>query len=205
MRRASVLLVVPVVLLAACGQHAGIRAETRLLRRVAEVAPAVAAPDGVRPATGGSGTARGVAIPLPDDAADVVTWPQWGALLLQRIGAPVCANNVVSVVAWAAQEGTTAGWNPLATTYGMPGSTRFNSHGVQNYASLEQGLEATVRTIEQGWSVHGYGAIVEALHRCARPIESARAIRASNWCAGCAEGRYVTGIVRAIKAALNTG
>src|SRR5205814_2114470 len=102
--------------------------------------------------------------------APTVTWPEWAALLLDRLRAPRCANNVIVMVAWEQQEGTTAGWNPLATTYDMSGATTYNSAGVRNYPSLEAGLRATLLTLARGWSAHGYGAIVRDLRACADPV-----------------------------------
>jgi hypothetical protein len=113
----------------------------------------------------------------------------------------VCGNNLVSVVAWEDQEHTEAAWNPLATTYSLPGSTRFNSVGVQNFRSLEEGLNATVLTLERGWSTQGYGWIVYYLQHCADPQATARVINASGWCAGCAGGQYVLGLIPAVTAA----
>jgi hypothetical protein len=130
-----------------------------------------------------------------------MTYPQWAALFLQRIEAPVCGNNLISVVAWEQQEHTEAAWNPLATTYAMPGATRFNSIGVRNFRSLDQGLDATVLTLQRGWSIQGYGWIVYYLQNCADPQTSARAINASGWCAGCARGSYVTGLIPSVTAA----
>ncbi|MFN2545138.1 MAG: hypothetical protein ABR600_11320 [Actinomycetota bacterium] len=132
--------------------------------------------------------------PGPDGSLSV-SWPQWGAMLLDRLGAPRCANNLIVVVAWAAQEGTDAGWNPLATTLDLPGATSFNSVGVRNYVSLDQGLEATILTLEKGLETHGYGAIEDDLRGCAEPLVTATAINASDWCRGCAGGAYVTGVV----------
>jgi hypothetical protein len=142
---------------------------------------------------------------LPDLEAEgvAVTYPQWAALFLARIGAPVCGNNLVTVVAWQAQEGTRAAWNPLATTRGMPGSTRFNSHGVQNYASLEEGLQATLLTLRNGWSGFGYAPIVASLQQCAPPQIAANAIRASRWCSDCAGGLYLSALVPAVIADFN--
>jgi hypothetical protein len=74
---------------------------------------------------------------------------------------------------------------------------------VRNYATLEQGLDATVLTLQKGWSAHGYADIVGALQRCADPTETAQAINASDWCHGCAGGTYVTGVVPRIIAAYN--
>jgi hypothetical protein len=130
-----------------------------------------------------------------------VTYPQWAALFLQRIEAPICGNNLISVVAWEQQEHTRAAWNPLATTYAMPRATQFNSVGVRNFTSLGQGLDATVLTLNHGWSRQGYGWIVYYLQNCADPTTTARAINASGWCSGCAGGNYVTGLIPSITAA----
>src|SRR5437763_539972 len=113
-----------------------------------------------------------------------ITWPQWAALLLDRLHGARCANNLIVVVAWEQQEGTSARWNPLATSYDLAGATTFNSAGVRNYPSLEAGLQATVLTLERGWSPHGYGAIVQDLQACADPLTTAEAINASDWCRG---------------------
>ena len=131
----------------------------------------------------------------------VITWPQWAALLLPRLRAPTCANNLIVVVAWAAQEGTSAGWNPLATTIGMPSATLFNSAGVRNYVSLSEGLDATILTLQRGWQAHGYAAIVGDLRACADPLVTASAINASDWCRGCAGGAYVLAVVPKVIAA----
>jgi hypothetical protein len=120
------------------------------------------------------------------------------------MGAPTCHANLVVTIAWEAQEGTRAAWNPLATTHRMDGSTDFNSVGVQNYPSLEQGLQATKETIDNGWQVYGYGAIVRSMQDCADPIGTAQRIAASRWCYGCAGGLYVIGIVPAVQASFET-
>ena len=120
------------------------------------------------------------------------------------MGAPRCHANLVVTIAWQAQEGTQAAWNPLATTHRMTGSTDFNDVGVQNYGSLEQGLRATQETIENGWSDYGYGAIIRSMKDCAGPLDTAAAIAASRWCAGCANGQYVIGIVPAVQESFET-
>jgi murein DD-endopeptidase MepM/ murein hydrolase activator NlpD len=48
---------------------------------------------------------------------------------------------------WRKYEGTNACWNPLATTWGRPNATNFNSVGVKNYATREDGVAATANTI----------------------------------------------------------
>jgi hypothetical protein len=123
------------------------------------------------------------------------TFGAWARSFLRYIGAPTCSDNVVLMVTWQVAEFTEARWNPLATTLDMPGATVFNSHGVRNYVSLEQGLEATRLTLRNGAVTYGYGAVLEGLHRCADRMVTANAIRASSWCAGCASGAYVTGLI----------
>jgi hypothetical protein len=49
--------------------------------------------------------------------------------------------------AWAQCEGGTARYNPLNTTFHLPGATRYNSVGVQNYEDHMQGLAGTLATI----------------------------------------------------------
>ena len=135
---------------------------------------------------------------------DSVSYGEWAHAFLRVMGAPVCHENLVVTIAWQAQEGTTAAWNPLATTHRMDGSTDFNSVGVQNFRSLEQGLQASKETIDNGWDVYRYGAIIRSMRDCADPLDTARAIAASSWCFGCAGGQYVIGIVPAVEASFDT-
>ena len=133
-----------------------------------------------------------------------ISYGSWAGAFLQVMGAPRCHANLVVTIAWQAQEGTQADWNPLATTHVMDGSTDFNSVGVQNYRTLAQGLEATKETIENGWQQYGYGAVIRSMRDCADPLDTARAIAASSWCSGCAGGQYVIGIVPAVEASFET-
>jgi peptidoglycan hydrolase CwlO-like protein len=130
----------------------------------------------------------------------VAPYGQWARLFLGELGAPSCRENLVALVAWQAAEGTSAAWNPLATTLPMPGSTSFNSVGVQNYVSLAQGVDAIHQTLLRGASTYGYGAILDSLARCADASTTAGAINASFWCRGCAGGAYVTGLVPVVEA-----
>jgi hypothetical protein len=99
------------------------------------------------------------------------------------------------MLAWEANEGTAAVFNPLATTYVLPGSTKFNTSGVRNYVSLAQGVKGTRLTLENGAKSYGYQPILDRLQACAPPLYTAKAIRASSWCSGCSGGRYVTGLI----------
>jgi hypothetical protein len=48
---------------------------------------------------------------------------------------------------WQRYENTAAYWNPLATTWKMPGSWDFNPVGVQNYPDRTTGIQATGNTL----------------------------------------------------------
>ena len=135
---------------------------------------------------------------------DNVSYGEWAHAFLRVMGAPACHENLVVTIAWQAQEGTQAAWNPLATTHRMHGSTDFNSVGVQNFRSLEQGLQATRETIDYGWDVYRYGAIVRSMRECADPLDTAQAIAASSWCFGCTNGQYVIGVVPNVEASFDT-
>jgi hypothetical protein len=126
-----------------------------------------------------------------------LSFGKWASYFLSKIHAPVARSNLVVVVAWEAAEYTTARWNPLATTYFMPGSTTFNSSRVRNYVSLAQGLEATWRTLRHAG--YGYEAILADLARNADSMTTAKAINASRWCRGCANGGYVVDLIPSVE------
>jgi peptidoglycan hydrolase CwlO-like protein len=133
-----------------------------------------------------------------------VSYGAWAGLFLRTMGASGCHSNMVAMVSWQVAEFTQAAWNPLATTYPMPGATFFNGSGVRNYSSLSQGLDATRLTIRAGMDRFGYGRIVSALSACDDPMSTARAINASLWCRGCAGGSYVVGMVPKVQANYTT-
>lgn len=120
---------------------------------------------------------------------DSVPYGQWAQLLLAKLDAPQCEDNLIAVVAWQLNEGTDARWNPLATTYSMPGASSFNWVGVRDYTSLAQGLTASVATIKLDY----YVDVVRSLRACAPAEDTAAAIAASPWC-GCGAG-YVTALI----------
>ena len=75
----------------------------------------------------------------------------FAGLLLDALGAPRTDSNVAFLVAWMGREGTSAAFNPLATTLPWPGSTDFNSVGVRNYPTLAAGVAATAQTLTSGY------------------------------------------------------
>jgi hypothetical protein len=126
-----------------------------------------------------------------------VTFGKWATAFLGSIGAPIARNNLVVLVAWQTAEFTSAKWNPLATTYPMRGSTYYNASGVRNYISLQQGLQATRETLSRSGLV--YEPILSDLAHNADPMDTARAINASRWCGGCADGQYVVDLIPSVE------
>jgi peptidoglycan hydrolase CwlO-like protein len=143
-------------------------------------------------------TAEELATARTSGGGMTITFGRWAEYLLQRLQAPQCRSNLVLVVAWETAEFTAATWNPLATTYSIPGATLFNSAGVKNYASLDMGLDATEGTLRKPGL--GYEAILSDLAACSDPMVTGWAVNASRWCRGCAGGRYVVAIVPAVEA-----
>jgi hypothetical protein len=76
-------------------------------------------------------------------------------------GWPTHQSNHTALVCWMAGEGTKAKNNPFATTRSEPGATDFNTSHVKNYTTWEQGVKATVDTINNG----NYPWIIACLRR----------------------------------------
>ena len=106
--------------------------------------------------------------------------PNWQQLFLQKVGAPVTPANLKFVNAWARAEGGSASNNPFNTTQTAPGATSYNSVGVRNYVSPQQGLDATAQTLLNG----RYGNILSALRSGTDPVASAQALANSPWGTG---------------------
>ena len=74
--------------------------------------------------------------------------------LISALGYPLTKLSVQDVMSWEQAEGGAwnggAKYNPLNTTEPMTGATDFNSVGVKNYTSWDQGLAATVKTLTNG-------------------------------------------------------
>lgn len=73
----------------------------------------------------------------------------WCRDLLAELGVPGALENAVAIVAQIQAEGGNALFNPLNCTVKAKGSKKYNSVGVQNYVSYQQGLDVTVGMLRQ--------------------------------------------------------
>lgn len=76
--------------------------------------------------------------------------PNWEQRLLAVLGAPMGYSGGTLLKAWATAEGGSADWNPLNTTYELPGTSDYNADGVKNYAKPIDGICATALTLDNG-------------------------------------------------------
>lgn len=105
--------------------------------------------------------------------------------VLQRLHAPVTHANVQAMVGWQNAEGgnwhNDARYNPLNTTQNAPGAGNTGSQGnIKVYKNWQQGLDATVQTLENG----RYGGIIHALKTGTDANAVGSAITASPWGTG---------------------
>lgn len=79
--------------------------------------------------------------------------------ILEGLGAPVTPENMKFMLAWRQAEGGGGKYNPFNTTQKMPGAVSINTHGVKSYQSIEDGVNATIKTLKNG----RYDCIVNGL------------------------------------------
>ena len=75
----------------------------------------------------------------------------WSMSILNKLHDPYTPENIAFLNRWQAQENTNARHNPLATTQPARGASAFNSVGVRNYLNAQQGYDATIKTLENGY------------------------------------------------------
>lgn len=79
--------------------------------------------------------------------------------LLELLGAPVTEENLKFLFAWRQAEGKGGKNNPFNTTWKYGNYTDFNTVGVKNYSTKEEGMVATLKTLLNG----RYDCIVNGL------------------------------------------
>lgn len=109
--------------------------------------------------------------------------------LLRELGAPVSEENMKFLYAWRQSEGKAGKFNPFNTTHKMPNSTNFNKVGVKNYATLEDGLVATLKTLRNG----RYDCIVNGLVSDAGASQIAKCKSLETWGTGDLVAKVVRG------------
>ena len=81
-------------------------------------------------------------------------WSTWASAVLQGVNAPANDTNAGTLWAWSGAESLPRdrmSWcNPLNTTEPWPGSGDMNTVGVKRYASVQNGIDATVATLLNG-------------------------------------------------------
>jgi hypothetical protein len=83
-----------------------------------------------------------------------MSWTDWASGVLAGVSAPVNATNLDTLWAWSNKESgaNVMRWNnPLNTTQPWPGSSDMNSVGVKFYATVSDGIAATVTTLLNGY------------------------------------------------------
>jgi cell wall-associated NlpC family hydrolase len=106
--------------------------------------------------------------------------PDWRQRILTGVGVPVTPENMRFFDAWARAEGGGATNNPFNTTQQASGASSYNSVGVRNYTSPQQGIDATVNTLTNG----RYGNIIGALRSGDSAMAAAKALANSPWGTG---------------------
>jgi hypothetical protein len=98
--------------------------------------------------------------------------------ILEKLHVPIKPSLLYFGVAWAVAEGCEAKNNPWATTEGYPDATDFNTDGVKNYKTWDDGINATMSTLVLDY----YKQLVAALKDEKSSIgEIIAALNASPW------------------------
>jgi hypothetical protein len=93
--------------------------------------------------------------------------------VLADLGAPVNSANTASLAGWFTREFPAwppyAAENPMSSTQRMPGSTTYNSVGVQNYPTASEGAHATAITLANGYYPRVVAALRSGRGLCGNP------------------------------------
>lgn len=137
------------------------------------------------------GTSGGPAVTTTTARSSIDSTDTFWYALETRLGLPHNRATHTFLQGWANIEGTKARYNPLATTLRQPGSTSFNSVGVQNYPTPEIGVAATADTLRN------YPAVLAVLRGKASPYGNAAFNTELNkWSGNADKGATVTPYVR---------
>ena len=150
-----------------------------LTQLLAAYHPGNSAPQ-AQPAPGGPAPAHTAAL---QQLRDAYLTPSDGSgfnrALLTALGDPDTPQNEQFLSAWKQADGGSAD-NPFNTTQGAPGATVFNSVGVKRYPSVSEGVDATAKTLTNGY----YQGILDALASGKDARQAALAVAQSPWGTG---------------------
>jgi len=100
--------------------------------------------------------------------------------VLSCVGAKPTKDNMSFMYAWRQAEGGKATNNPFNTTQKMDGATNYNSVGVKNYRTPEDGIQSTCKTLNNG----RYNDIVNGLKNDVGLFELSRMKGLKTWGTG---------------------
>jgi hypothetical protein len=100
--------------------------------------------------------------------------------VLSCVGAKPTKDNMSFMYAWRQAEGGKATNNPFNTTQKMGGATNYNSVGVKNYLTPEDGIKSTCKTLNNG----RYNDIVNGLKNDVGLFELSRMKGLKTWGTG---------------------
>lgn len=100
--------------------------------------------------------------------------------VLEGIDAPVTENTLTFFFAWREAESGLCAFNPFATTQPYGNSTKFNTAGVRNYETKEDGIAATIKTLLNGY----YPDLLDKLRNDLDPLEIATSKNLTTWGTG---------------------
>jgi peptidoglycan hydrolase-like protein with peptidoglycan-binding domain len=102
------------------------------------------------------------------------------AKIIESLGAPITEENLKFMYAWRQAEGKGGINNPFNTTWKLPNSTVMNKHGVRNYQSVQDGITATIKTLNS----RRYRCIVDGLRRDIGAMNVAKCPSMKTWGTG---------------------
>ena len=95
------------------------------------------------------------------------------------------------MIGWTVSEtkaGSGATFNLLNSTHDAPGATNYNTTGVKNYISYSQGIEMTVKTLNDGYYPYLLAALKNNDVSAFNPPNAAILANLNTWCGGCGYG-----------------
>ena len=117
----------------------------------------------------------------------------WSLSLLSGLGNPNPSQTTLDFVnGWAATEtlaDSGAKYNLLNTTLAWANTTNFNSAGVKNYASWEDGINATIATLKLSYYAGLLQALSSNLDSELSPPSLEILANLNTWCGGCGYGK----------------